>query len=166
VQAPSLDSPVIGHTLFVPENICFRCEEDLAFPEGESSQPEQHYPYHAHQDSHDGVQDKEARNMKGVAENAQSRDPAHVREGQGPAYVKDTNSKSGPTELKREKESVLTSKDFTEVLVDFEPIRQHAKCEEEDGKAEKENSHKHARGEPDLTGERRDEIVQRKAVPE
>jgi hypothetical protein len=52
------------------------------------------------------------------------------------------------------------------VLVDFEPVRQHAKYEEEDGKAEKENSNKHARGEPDLTGERRDEIVLRKAVPE
>jgi hypothetical protein len=52
------------------------------------------------------------------------------------------------------------------VFVDFEPVRQHAKCEEEDGKAEKENSHKHARGEPDLTGERRDEFVLRKAVQE
>jgi hypothetical protein len=64
------------------------------------------------------------------------------------------------------KERVLTSKDFTEVLVDFEPVRQHTKCEEEYGKAEKENSHKHARGEPDLTGERRDQFVLRKAVPE
>ncbi len=50
--------------------------------------------------------------------------------------------------------------------MDFEPVRQHAKCEEEDGKAEKENSRKDARGEPDLTGERRDEFVLRKAVPE
>ena len=61
---------------------------------------------------------------------------------------------------------MLTSKDFTEVLVDFEPVRQHAKCEEEDGKAEKEKPRKHARGEPDLTGERRYESVLRKAVPE
>jgi hypothetical protein len=50
--------------------------------------------------------------------------------------------------------------------VDFKPVWQHAKCEEEDGKAEKENSHEHARREPDLTGERRDESVLRKAVPE
>jgi len=50
--------------------------------------------------------------------------------------------------------------------VDFEPVRQYAKCEEEDSKAEKENSHKNAGGEPDLTGERRDEFVQRKAAPE
>ena len=64
------------------------------------------------------------------------------------------------------RERVLTSKDFTEVLVDFEPVRQHAKREKEDGKAEKENPHKHARGEPDLTGERRDEFMLRKAVPE
>lgn len=67
--------------------------------------------------------------------------------------------------MKREKRVlVLTSKDFTEVFVDFEPVRQHAKCEEEDGKAEQEDPHKHARGEPDLTGERRDEMVLRKAV--
>jgi hypothetical protein len=33
------------------------------------------------------VQDIEAWDLKGVTENAQSRDPAHVREGQGPAYV-------------------------------------------------------------------------------
>jgi hypothetical protein len=47
------------------------------------------------------VQDKEAWDLKSVAENAQSRDPAHVRERQGPAYVKDTNCKSGSTEVKR-----------------------------------------------------------------
>lgn len=50
--------------------------------------------------------------------------------------------------------------------MDFEPVRQQAKYEEEDGKAEKENSQEHARGEPDFTGERRDEVVLRKAVPE
>ena len=50
--------------------------------------------------------------------------------------------------------------------MDFDPVWQRAECEEEYGKAEKENSHKHARGEPDLTGERRDEFVLRKAVPE
>jgi hypothetical protein len=164
MQAPTLDSPIIGHTIFVPENIIFSREEDLAFPEGERSQPEQHYPYRAHHDSHDGMQDKEAWDSEGVAENAQTRDPAHVRERQGPAYVKD--NKSGSTEVKRERERVLTSKDLAEVLVDFEPVWQQAKCEKEDGKAEEEKSNKHARGEPDFAGERRDEIVQRKAVPE
>ena len=102
--------------------------------------------------------------MKGVTENAKTRNPAHVGEGQGPAYVKNTNRKSGPKRGKREIEKrVLTSKDFTEVLVDFEPVRQHAKRKEEDGEAEQENSHKHARGEPDFTGERRDEVVLWKA---
>jgi hypothetical protein len=67
--------------------------------------------------------------------------------------------------MRRERERVLTSKDLTEVLVDFEPVRQDAEREKEDGKAEEEKSHKHARGEPDLAGERRDEIVQRKSVP-
>jgi hypothetical protein len=41
--------------------------------------------------------------LKGVTENAKTRDPAHVREGQGPAYVKHTNRKSGPTEVKRKR---------------------------------------------------------------
>lgn len=167
MQVPTLDNSVIGDTLFVPENVCFGRKEDLAFPECDRSQPEQHYPYGAHQDSHDGVQDKKSRNLKGVTENAKSRDPADVREGQGPAYVKDTNRKSKADESEKrdsEPERVLTSKDFTELLVYFEPVRQQAKCEEEYGKAEKEDTHKHARGEPDLTGERRDEIVLRKAV--
>jgi hypothetical protein len=51
------------------------------------------------------------------------------------------------------------------VLVDFEPVRQQAKCEKEDGKAEEEKSHEHARREPNLAGERRDEVVLRKAAP-
>lgn len=50
------------------------------------------------------------------------------------------------------------------MLVDFEPVRQQAKSEEEDGKAEEEESYEHARGEPDLASERRDEIVLRKAI--
>lgn len=103
MQVLTLDTFVIGHKLFVPENIRFGREEDLAFPEGDRSQPEQHYPYCAHQDSHDGVQDKKSWNLKGVTENAKTRDPAHVREGQGPAYVKHTNRKSGPTEVKRKR---------------------------------------------------------------
>jgi len=69
MQAPTLDKLVIGHTLFVPENIRFGRKEYLAFPEGERSQPEQHYPYHTHQDGHDGVQDKEALDLKGIAKN-------------------------------------------------------------------------------------------------
>ena len=56
--SPTLDNSIFGHTLFVPENIRFSRKEDLAFPEGDRSQPEQHHPYCAHQDSHDGVQDK------------------------------------------------------------------------------------------------------------
>src|SRR6266567_2787148 len=103
MQVPTLDNNFIDHKLFVPENICFGREEDLSFPEGDRSQPEQHYPYCAHQDSHDGVQDKKSWNLKGVTENAETRDPAHVREGQGPAYVKHTNRKSGPTEVKRKR---------------------------------------------------------------
>lgn len=50
--------------------------------------------------------------------------------------------------------------------MDFEPVGQQAKCEKEDSEAKEEKSHKHARGEPYLTGKRRDEIVQRKAVPD
>lgn len=61
---------------------------------------------------------------------------------------------------------MLTSQDLTELFVDFEPVRQDAKCEKEDGKAKEQKSHKHARGEPYLSSERRDEIVQRKSVPE
>ena len=68
--------------------------------------------------------------------------------------------------MKRETEKVLTSEDLTEVFVDFGPVRQDAKCEKEDGKAKEQKSHKHARGEPDLSSERRDEIVQGKSVGE
>lgn len=100
---PTLDHLIVGHTIFVPENICFIREEDLALPEGNRSQPEQHYPYRAHHNSHDGVQDKEAWDMKGIAKNSQTRDPAHIRECQGPAYVKDKNRKSGSAEVKRER---------------------------------------------------------------
>ena len=49
--------------------------------------------------------------------------------------------------MRRERErvlSLLTSEDLTEVLVDFEPVRQDAEREKEDGKAEEEESHKHA----------------------
>lgn len=59
----------------------------------------------------------------------------------------------------------LTSKYLTKVLVNFEPVREQAKCEKEDGKAKEEKSHKHARREPNLAGEGRDEIVLRKAAP-
>ena len=38
----------------------------------------------------------------------------------------------------------LTSKDLAEVLVDFEPVWQQTKREEEDGKTEKEKSDEHA----------------------
>ena len=93
MQVPTLDNLVIGQTLFVPENIYFGREKDFAFPEGDRCQSEQHYPYCHHQDRHDGVQDKKSRNLKRVTENAKSRDPAHVRECQGPAYVKNTNRK-------------------------------------------------------------------------
>ena len=48
--------------------------------------------------------------------------------------------------------------------MDFEPVREQAKREKEDGKTEKEKSDEHARGEPDLAGQRRHEIVLRKAV--
>ena len=88
----TLDNPIIGCTAFIPENICFSREKYLAFPECERSQPKQHNPYHAHQGSHDGVQHVEAWDLKSVAENAQTRDPAHVRERQGPAYVKHANA--------------------------------------------------------------------------
>lgn len=91
-KGPTLNNPIIGRTIFVPENICFSREKYLAFPECERSQPKQHYPHHAHQGSHDGVQHIEAWYLKGVAENAKTRDPAHVRERQGPAYVKGANS--------------------------------------------------------------------------
>jgi hypothetical protein len=59
---------------------------------------------------------------------------------------------------------VLTSKDLTEVLVDFEPVWQQSKSEKEYGKAEEEESYEHARRKPDLASERRDEIVLRKAT--
>jgi hypothetical protein len=52
------------------------------------------------------------------------------------------------------------------VLVDFEPVRKQAKCEEEDGKAEEEESHQHTGGKPNLASEGRDEIVLRKAGSE
>lgn len=83
----TLDNPVVGRTPFIPKNIRFGREEDLSFPECDRSQPEQHYPYCHHQDGHDGVQDKKSWNLQGVTENAKTRDPAHVRERQGPAYV-------------------------------------------------------------------------------
>jgi len=60
-------------------------------------------------------------------------------------------------------ERALTSKDLAKVLVNFEPVWQDAKREEEYGEAKEENSDEHARGEPDLAGERRDEVVLRKA---
>jgi hypothetical protein len=44
-----------------------------------------------------------------------------------------------------EGEGWLTSEDLVEVLVDFEPVGQHAKGEKEDGQAEEEESDEHAR---------------------
>ena len=57
MQVPTLDSSesVMGHVLLIFEHVRFGREEDLAFPEGDRSQPEQHHPYCAHQDGHDGV---------------------------------------------------------------------------------------------------------------
>jgi len=138
-QGHPLRGLVLGHTLFVPENVGFGREEDLAPPKGEGGQPKEHDPDTAHHDGHDGVQDEEAWDLKGVAEDAQTRDPAHVWKRQGPA-----------------------SKDLAKVLVDFEPVRQEAEGEEKYGKAKEENSDEHARGEPDLAGQRRDEVVLRK----
>ena len=163
----TLDSLITDHTLFVPEDICFVREEDLTFPKRDRSQTEKNCPYRAHQDSHHSVQDKEAWDLKRIAEGAQARYPAHVRERQGPAYEDTKSRKVSICRMKdrRERERrVLTSKDLTEVLVDFEPVWQQAKGEEEDGKAEEEESHEHARGEPNLASKRRDEIVLRKAM--
>jgi hypothetical protein len=74
-------------------------------------------------------------------------------------------SQSGWTDERCEREEgVLTSKDLVEVLVDFEPVRHHTKCEKEDGEAKKEKRREHTRREPYLAGKRRDEIVLRKAT--
>ncbi len=161
--------PLSANPIFVPENICFVREEDLTFPKGDRSQPEKHRPHHAHQDGHHGVHDKEARDLQRVAEHAETRNPTDIRERQGPAYTtrtqKNAQKKKSATGRRNEKWGwALTSKDLAEVLVDFEPVREQAKREEEDGKTEKEKSDEHARGEPDLAGQRRDEIVLRKAV--
>jgi len=82
----TLDSLLFYHTRFVPEDFFFVREEDLTFPKCDGSQTEKHCPYRAHQDSHHHVQDKEAWDLKRIAEDAQTRNPAHVRERQGPAY--------------------------------------------------------------------------------
>ena len=55
--------------------------------------------------------------------------------------------------------SVLTSENLAEVLVYFEPVGKDTKCEEEDGEAKKEKPSQHTRREPDLTGERGNEIM-------
>lgn len=57
MQVPTLDSSVsvMDRMLLVPEHVRFGREEDLAFPEGNRSQPKKHHPYRAHQDGHDGV---------------------------------------------------------------------------------------------------------------
>lgn len=163
----TLDCLLFDHTLFVPEDIFYVREEDLTLPKCDGSQTEKHRPYRAHQDGHHRVQDKEAWDLKGIAEDAQARNPAHVRERQGPAYEDAKSRKTSvpvARTMGRREKRVLTSEDFMEVLVDFEPVWQEAKSEEEDGKAEEEDSNEHARGEPDLARKRRDEIVLRKAI--
>jgi hypothetical protein len=86
--------PLSANPIFVPENICFVREEDLTFPKGDRSQPEKHRPHHAHQDGHHGVHDKEARDLQRVAEHAETRNPADIRERQGPAYIYDRDAKN------------------------------------------------------------------------
>jgi hypothetical protein len=119
------------------------------------------------------VHDKEARNLQRVAEHAESRNPADIWERQGPAYIYDRDAKNRAKKKKKKSATgrtnekwgwALTSKDLAEVLVDFKPVREQAKRKEEDGKTEKEKSDEHARGEPDLAGQRRNEIVLRKAA--
>ena len=83
---PPLDCPVTDNTIFVPENVFFSHEEDLALPEGKCGQPKQHRPCQTHHDSHDSVQDKEGWVLNRVSEDAQIRDPARVWKRQGPAY--------------------------------------------------------------------------------
>lgn len=82
----TLDGLLIDYTLFVPKDICFIREEDLTLPKRDRSQTEKNCPRHAHQDNHCSVQVKEAWDLKRIAEDAQTRNPAHVRERQGPAY--------------------------------------------------------------------------------
>jgi len=111
------------------------------------------------------VQDKESWYLKGIAEDAESRNPAHVWERQGPAYEDTKSRKVSICGMNNKGERrVLTPEDLTEVLVDFEPVWQQAKSEEEDRKAEEEESYEHARGKPDLASKRRDEIVLREAI--
>ena len=162
----TLDGLLTDYTLFVPENICFICEEDLTLPKRDRRQTEKNCPCHTHQDNHYSVQVKEAWDLKRIAEDAQTRNPAHVRERQGPTY-EDTKSRKGQyllREYSRGERRLLTSKDLTKVLVDFEPVWQQSKGEEEYGKAEEEESYEHARRKPDLASKRRDEIVLRKAT--
>ena len=45
------------------------------------------------------------------------------------------------------------------MLVYFEPVRKNAKCKEEDGETKEEDPSQHTRREPDLTGERGNEVV-------
>ena len=56
---------------------------------------------------------------------------------------------------------VHTSKDFGEVLVDLEPVREYTKEEEEDGEAEEHDRRHDAGCVPHLTCLRRDETVLR-----
>jgi hypothetical protein len=75
----------INHPILVSEDICFVREEDFPFPESDRSQPKKDSPHRAHQDGHHCVQSKETWNLKRIAEHADARDPAHVRERQCPA---------------------------------------------------------------------------------
>jgi hypothetical protein len=93
---------VIDYAIFVPEDIRFVREEDLAFPESDRGQPEKHSPHRAHQNGHHGVRNKETWNLKRVAKNAESRNPADIRERQSPAFIT-TNPKKNPQKLKKKK---------------------------------------------------------------
>src|SRR6267142_4509329 len=96
---------VIGYAIFVPEDIRFVREEDLAFPESDRGQPEKHSPHRAHQDGHHGVHRKETWNLKRVAEHAESRNPADIRERQGPACS--TTEPQKPRKSKKKKKKRL-----------------------------------------------------------
>jgi hypothetical protein len=82
---PILDDRLSGNTFFVSENICFGSEEDFSFVEREHGQRKQHSPHHAHDDSHKHVEGEQAGDLERVTEDAQTRNPAHIREYQSPA---------------------------------------------------------------------------------
>ena len=154
---PRLELLQVLHAHAVYHDILRFGHQNLPPPKGHQGKEKQDEPGDADEDDHDDMPSVERRKVKDVSKSSDSRNESDVGECQGPACTKAqlVDNKNIVQKTRRAR----TSKDFGEVLVYLEPVRQCTKDEKEHGKT-KEHDPRHDAGRiPHLACLRRNKTV-------